>query len=205
MVLQNSMEWPEEFSAIATAGFYVALRIGFAFPVDEKNEFPTDWVEYYTRNGLMLRDPVVHWAYANAGWIRWRDLESSDSDGILGKASDFGLKYGTVISCSTGGDDAQRSYGTFARADRDLSDEEISSLGHHLENLHDAALPPSNLTLAELEALKLVKEGLRLKEIAYQLGVSEGAIKQRLSGAKRKLGAKTNTHAASLAVMYRMI
>ena len=198
-------QWPDAFPQIGTAGYYVALRIGFAFPLEEKNELPADWIDHYTRNGLMLRDPAVQWAYSNAGSVRWSTLEQTDSTGILSKAAEFGLKYGVVVCCVPENPKAQRSYGTFTRNDREITDDEIGTLSQHLSDLHRQALPPSNLTAAELEALDLVKEGLRLKEIAFQLGISEGAVKQRLAGAKRKLGAKTNTHAASLAVMFRMI
>ena len=37
----------------------------------------------------------------------------------------------------------------------------------------------------------MVKDGKRLKQIAHELGVSEGAVKQRLKNAKTKLGAAT--------------
>lgn len=198
-------QWPEDFAVIGTAGYYVALRIGFAFPMEEKNAFPTDWVNHYTRNGLMLRDPAVQWAYANNGSARWGELEQTDSTHVLEKAADFGLKYGVVVSCVPESSGSLRSYGTFARSDREITDPEIEILRQNMATLHQLADPPTNLTAAELEALELVKEGLRLKEIAFDLGVSEGAIKQRLAGAKRKLGAKTSTHAASLAVMFRMI
>jgi len=197
--------WPSEFSLIANAGCYVALRLGFAFPVDERNEFPVEWVEYYTRNGLMLRDPVVRWVYENSGWARWSSLSESDNHGVLAKARRYGLNFGVVICCATKNPKEQRSYGTFARSDREFSREEISLLEFHLYHMHEISAPPTNLTNAELEALRLVKDGMRLKEIAYQIGVSEGAIKQRLAGAKRKLGARTNTHAASKAVEFRMI
>ncbi len=203
--LPINAQWPDEFSAIATAGYYVALRIGFAFPLDEINEFPDAWIQHYTRNGLMLQDPAVKWAYANSGFVRWSALEETDSTGVLAKAAEFGLKFGVVLSCTQEKLQDQRTYGTFARNDREFTDEEIETLAQSLKLIHDLADPPNNLTKAELEALDLVKEGLRLKEIAFRLGVSEGAIKQRLAGAKRKLGAKTNTHAASLAVMFRMI
>lgn len=53
--------------------------------------------------------------------------------------------------------------------------------------------PPTNLTKAELEALRMVKDGLLVKEIANILGVSEGAVKQRLRNAKSKLGAKNRS------------
>jgi len=197
--------WPAEFSSIATAGYYVALRLGFAFPVDERNEFPVEWVEYYTRNGLMLRDPIVKWAYENSGWARWSSLSKSDNQGVFSKARRYGLNFGVVVCFSTENPKEQRSYGTFSRSDREFSREEILLLEFHLHHMHDISAPPTNLTDAELEALRLVKEGMRLKEIAYQIGVSEGAIKQRLAGAKKKLGARTNTHAASKAVEFRMI
>ncbi len=198
-------EWPVEFASIAPAGYYVALRLGFAFPLDERNEFPAGWVSYYTRNGLMLRDPAVHWAYENTGSIKWSALGKRDAHKVLANARNYGLNFGVVVSYAAASPREQKSYGSFARSDRDFTPDEISLLTLLLRQMHDQATPPSNLTQAELEALKLVKEGLRLKEIAYQLGVSEGAIKQRLAGAKRKLGARTNSHAASRATIFRMI
>jgi len=198
-------DWPAEFTTIANAGHYVALRIGFAFPVDERNEFPAGWVDFYTQNGLMLFDPAVRWVYENAGAVRWSALNIDDPRGVLATAETFGLRFGVVISCMQDDEEGQRSYGTFARHDRELTDSEIETLATHLSKLHSAARPPTNLTVAELEALSLVKDGLRLKEIAFRLGVSEGAIKQRLTGAKKKLGAKTNTQAASRAVEFRLI
>ena len=54
-------------------------------------------------------------------------------------------------------------------------------------------------------ALGMVRDGLLLKEIANALGVSEGAIKQRLKNAKKKLGAKTSTQAAATAAQHGLI
>lgn len=197
--------WPSEFQAIASAGYYVALRIGFAFPTDERNEFPESWIDFYTHNGLMLFDPSVRWVYENFGAIRWSEIEIDDPRNVLMKASTFGLNYGVVVCCTSDDSDGLRTYGSFARQDREIFDDEILILSNCLTNLHVGATPPTNLTTAELEALQLVVEGLRLKEIAYRLGVSEGAIKQRLNGAKKKLGARTNTQAASMAVEYRLL
>ena len=182
----------------------MALRIGFAFPMDESNKFPKKWIDYYTKNGLMLFDPVVRWVYGNTGSCRWSDIDLPDPRDVLPQAAKFGMNFGAVICV---GDDpsGQRTYGTFARTDRQLTDSEIALLFDDLKRLHNNSGAPTNLTNAELEALTLVKEGLRLKEIAYRLGVSEGAIKQRLNGAKKKLGARTNTQAASMAVEFRLL
>ena len=75
----------------------------------------------------------------------------------------------------------------------------------YVKRRHAEMAPPKNLTMAELEALGMVKDGKRLKEIAFDLGVTEGAVKQRLKNAKTKLGAKTGTQAAALASQYGLI
>ena len=98
-----------------------------------------------------------------------------------------------------------RSFGSFLRDDREYQDDEITRLHAHVEHLHHDREPPTNLTQAELEALRMVKDGLRLKQIAHELGVTEGAVKQRLKNAKLKLGAATGTQAATLARGYGLI
>ena len=70
---------------------------------------------------------------------------------------------------------------------------------------HAALSPPTNLTEAELEALRMARGGMLLKEIAHQLGVSEGAIKQRLKSAKVKLDARNSTHAIAKATQFGLI
>jgi len=51
----------------------------------------------------------------------------------------------------------------------------------------------------------MVREGLRLKQIAHDLGVSEGAVKQRLKNAKSKLGANTSAQAAAMVADFGLI
>ena len=200
----NSAVMPE-LSRLAPAGFYVALRVGFAFPVEEQNEFPEAWIQRYTERGLMLQDPVMHWVYANSGATRWSAIESEDVRGVLPQAAMYGLKYGAVVCCVDNDRAAQRSFGSFARSDREFLDCEINDLVRAMHSLHAAMTPPSNLTNAELEALRMVKNGLLMKEIANLLGVSEGAVKQRLKNAKTKLKAKTSTHAATMATSFGLI
>lgn len=195
----------EHIAQLASAGYYISLRIGFAVPVEEINALPPDWVRHYTENRYMMFDPVVHWVYANVGSIRWSALAQNDPRRILSQAKSFGMPYGVAISVFDGNKQGQRSYGTFARADREFEALEIRVLQAYLARRHKEMAPPTNLTDAELEALDMVRRGLRLKEIAFELGVSEGAIKQRLKNAKLKLGAKTGSQAASLAFQYGLI
>ncbi|MFO8126087.1 autoinducer binding domain-containing protein [Yoonia sp.] len=196
---------PDEIGQLAPSGYYVALRIGFAFPMEEVNAFPPEWIMHYTKQRFMLFDPVVKWAYANVGAIRWSELTDDDPKRIIAQAQTFGMRYGVTVSVFDSNADAQRSYATFARSDREYTDLEVKLLLAYLTRRHSETAPPTNLTKAELEALGMVKDGKRLKEIAFELSVSEGAVKQRLKNAKLKLGARTGTQAAALASQYGLI
>ncbi|MEY1555133.1 autoinducer binding domain-containing protein [Yoonia sp. R2331] len=195
----------EDVGQLAPAGYFIALRIGFAFPMEEVNALPPAWVEHYTRQRYMLFDPVVRWAYAHTGVVHWNDLSGDDPKGILDRAREHGLHHGITISVFDGNAEGQRSFGSFSRSDRPFIDMEIKLLEAFVHRRHREMAPPTNLTEAELSALRMVKEGMRLKQIAFELDVTEGAVKQRLKNAKGKLGAKTSTQAATMAAQYGII
>ena len=199
------MNDPIKLTDIAPAGHYLAVRVGFAFPMFEQNELPQEWVKTYTKQGLMLHDPVMKWVYSNAGSRRWSALEIDDPRNVLRQASEFSLNFGVAVSYLDEEKAGLRSFGSFARSDREFTDSEINDLSAQIQSLHNAKEPPQNLTNAEKEVLAMVKDGLLLKEMAAILGVSEGAIKQRLKNAKQKLGAKTSAHAAALSLEYGLI
>ena len=63
-----------QFRPLAPAGYYVAIRVGFAFPTFEHNQLPPDWVREYTISGMIVHDPVISWAYKHTGSARWSEL-----------------------------------------------------------------------------------------------------------------------------------
>jgi LuxR family transcriptional regulator len=190
---------PEDVELIANTGYYIALRVGFAFPLEEVNALPAAWVDHYTTHRFMLHDPVIRWIYGNTGAISWSGINLPDPMRVLDQAQTFGLRYGVAVACFDGNREGQRSFGTFARPDREFEQVEIDALYAYVLQRHRAKAPPTNLTNAELEALRMIKEGLRLKQVAHLLGISEGAVKQRLKNAKTKLGAQTSAQAAAMA------
>ncbi len=199
------LQSPEDVREIARNGYYIALRVGFAFPMEEVNALPAPWVEHYTTHRFMLHDPVIRWIYANTGAIRWSAINLPDPMRIIDQAQTFGLRYGVAVACFDGNREGQRSFGTFVRSDREFEEAEIIALQSYVVRLHHAKAPPTNLTKAELEALKMVKDGQRLKQIAFTLGVSEGAVKQRLKNAKTKLNAQTSAQAAAMVGEFGLI
>ena len=128
----------------------------------------------------------------------------ADPHQVRGHGAVFGLAHGAAVSVSTPKDKGKRSFGLFYRDDRDYREAELDTLWRIMQKLHVGADAEKGLTNAEVEALQMQAGGLRLREIATQLGISESAVKARLNNAKRKLGAKTLSQAASIAAARRI-
>lgn len=191
-----------DFTALAPAGFYLAVRVGFAFPEYEQNTLPRAWVYYYTRDALMLYDPVTRWMYENTGYTRWSEIGIDDPRNVLERAAEHGLTYGAAVCVLDSDRPGLRTFGSFCREDREFTEAEMAELEKRLRSLHNEDDLSSDLTDGEIEALKMIRDGLLMKEIAHELGVTESAVKQRLRNAKSKLEARTATHAVAIADRY---
>ncbi|MCA1776152.1 MAG: autoinducer binding domain-containing protein [Loktanella sp.] len=152
-----------EIKDIATAGFAVALHVGFNSPKLLFQTYPPKWLKEYSENGLVMNDPTVHWGFENTGLIRWSDLDDADATGVLRKAADHGLVYGLTWSTETQG---TRSIGSFARSDRDFLPAECEILQKLAQRLHDETV--------QLTALSdTTGEKLRQMSIRYTHSVEE--------------------------------
>ena len=180
--------------ALAPAGYYLGLRILFAFPAAEVNELPAAWLNLYARERYFLADPALRWSLDYNGAIRWRDLSGNDPARMTQVSADYGMRYGAVAAIRE--PSGLRSYGLFYRDDRDYSDAELEQLARFIAHRHRGVASTLQLTRAEIAVLKAIKQGERIKQIAHDFGVSEGAIKQRLRNARLKLDAATGAQAA---------
>ena len=148
-------EMKERIDRIADAGFYLALRVGFSFPEEELNALPSNWVEFYTANGLVVHDPALKWVYGNTGATRTCDIALPDPQQILGRARVFGLQHGAVVSVVTPSDRGRRSYGLFYRSREAFSDADLTSLQDMVRTLHAGNVSEPGLTAAEVEAVQM--------------------------------------------------
>ncbi len=121
-----------EMDDMCPLGFALALHIRFNAPTFLFQTFPENWAEAYARNGFVIRDPAVHWAFEATGFIRWRDLRERDSTGVIEQSRLYGLKYGFTVSIHN---DNSRSLAGFARGDRDFLDVEIQELMEKFQEL----------------------------------------------------------------------
>lgn len=192
----------EDLGKISPGGYYLALHIRFAAPLMMFQSYDPEWTDHYSKNAYALRDPIVAWGISRTGASRWSDIDIPDPFGIMKEASDFGLKFGVCVSC---GPMTSRTIASVARSDREFTDEEIAAVSGIVLHLHTETEPPDNLTHAEVEALQVIASGERYAAGAARLGISESALKARLTAARRKLFARTSAEAIQRAKDYRLL
>ncbi|GGE36596.1 helix-turn-helix transcriptional regulator [Actibacterium pelagium] len=187
---------------LAPAGYFLGLHIRFTSPLMSFTTYDPAWTEHYTNNGYVLRDPMTAWGFCTTGSTRWSNKKIPDPFGIFKEAASYGLRYGVTISC---GPISSRTIASLARADREFLDEEIEQIEHLVFRLHDITEPPQKLTKAQIEALKCIAEGDRYAAAAAKLGISESALKARLTSARQRLMSRTTAEAIQRAKDYGLI
>lgn len=193
-------ECKEMFATLAPAGFYAALRLGYFSPEEELNHFSPAWTDHYTINGLALHDPLMRWIYSGSGARRWSALDIPDPVGVLTAYQAYGMRFGAVVCVTANEERPRRTFGYFARSDREFTPAELSELEGLLRAAHfHEEEPEPSLTRAQTDALRLLSRGMRLKEIAHALDISESAVKARLKSAMARMDARTPVQAASIA------
>ena len=191
-----------ELGDLSPSGFSAGLHIRFASPLVYVKTYTPEWQKVYDENAYALRDPLVFWGLGVRGATRWSEIRLPDPFNIMGQARDFGLKFGVVVSW---GPINSRSIVGTARSDREFTQQEMDDIEDIVKALHEAAEPPTELTEAQVEALRLLAEGYRHTAAAAKLGISESALKARLSSARTRLGARTSAEALRKAREYRFL
>ncbi|WP_343081979.1 helix-turn-helix transcriptional regulator [Ostreiculturibacter nitratireducens] len=191
-----------ELGRIAPLGYFVGLHIRFTSPLMTFQTYDQAWLDHYTNNGYVLRDPMTAWGFSTTGSIRWSDSSLPDPFGLFKEAAAYGLKYGATISY---GPISSRTIASVARGDREFDDGEIARVEKIVHRLHDITEPPQELTKAQIEALKCIAGGDRHAAAAAKLGISESALKARLTSARQRLMARTTAEAIQRAKDARLL
>ncbi len=189
-------------SLLAPAGYFVGLHIRFTAPLFTFQTYDQAWLDHYTEQGFVLRDPMVAWGFSTEGHIRWSDPSLPDPFKLFAEAERFGLKYGVTLSC---GPIKSRTIASFSRSDREFTDDEIAECNRIIHRMHDMTEPPEELTKAQIDALRCIAGGDRHAAAAEKLGISESALKARITSARIRLMARTTAEAIQRAKDYRLI
>ena len=192
----------DQLNALAPMGYTVGLHIRFASPLVYRSSYPPAWTEVYNNNSYYLRDPLVFWGVGVEGTIRWSEIPLPDPFGVMKKAAQHGLSFGAVSSY---GPITSRSIVGISRSDREFTESELDRLKELTVQLHIEAKPPSELTKAQIEALRCLADGDRHAAAALKLGITESAFKARLLSARVRLEARTTSEAIRKAREYRLL
>ncbi|WP_439155752.1 autoinducer binding domain-containing protein [Yoonia sp.] len=138
-----------ELNELAIAGYALGFHIEYTTPKFVFQTYPKAWLDYYSSNGLIMRDPMVAWGFENTGTQRWSLLE--DPAGVMVMAADHGMNYGVVIAVASGD---SRSIGGFAHTDREFTDGEIEQMHRDVALIHEYTADTSALDPETVEHLK---------------------------------------------------
>ena len=181
-----------QLTLFAPGGYSIGLHIRFTSPLFMFQTYDQSWQDHYTENGYVLRDPMVAWGFSTTGTIRWSDRSLPDPFSLFKEAAKYGLLFGATIAC---GPIKSRTIASFSRADREFSDDEIAAIEAIVLRMHDMTEPPEELTKAQIEALRCIAGGDRIAAAAAKLGISESALKARITSARIRLMARTTAEA----------
>ena len=145
----------ETLTRLAPSGFAMAMHVRFTTPTYLFQTYPKAWIEHYSRNGLVMRDPTVLWGFENAGLIQWRDLVGNDPHNVIAGAAAHGMKHGFTYVMDAG---ESRSLTSYTRPDRDFTADEIAVICAHADAIHTDTASPQALsarTRADLHRLSI--------------------------------------------------
>jgi LuxR family transcriptional regulator, quorum-sensing system regulator SdiA len=191
-----------QIGLMAPAGYSIGLHIRFTSPLMMFQSYEQAWLDHYTERGYVLRDPMVAWGFSSEGCVRWSDPSLLDPFALFKEAARYGLHFGATVAC---GPIKSRTIASFSRSDREFTDVELATLTAKVARLHDMTEPPDHLTDAQIEALRCIAGGDRFAAAATKLGISESALKARITSARIRLMARTTAEAIQRAKDYRLI
>lgn len=118
-------------------GFAAAFQVSFMAPRYLFQTYDDEWMNYYSRMGVVMKDPAVRWGFSNDGIASWDELQQLDSAGVFAKAAEFGLNHWAVMATSESG---PKSIGAFSRLERPFTDAEREQLYADFRRLHHLTL-----------------------------------------------------------------
>lgn len=182
---------------IAPEGYNFGFHIRYSRPKLVRMTYATGWSERYAARSYILCDPAVIWPLIHDGACRWSEIDLPDPLGVMAAAAEHGYRHGVSVGTGAAG---SRSLGACARGDREFHDDEIAEIEEIVRSVHALLAEGGVLKPHQSDALRAFETGQTYDQICADLGISRTALKNRLSGARRALGVKTNAEAVRVAI-----
>ena len=125
----------ERLVELGPAGFAIAFHVRFTTASFQLQTYPTAWLEVYSKEGLVMQDPIVAFGFSDeTGVRRWSELPGAEDNPVLVRAAEHGLAHGAAVVVATG---ESRTMAGIARPDRAFDDAELAELEEIIQQLHD--------------------------------------------------------------------
>ena len=191
-----------KIAPIATAGYFLALRVRGSSPLMAFNTYPKPWVDHYMANGYVLRDPITTWSMTIGGTVRWSSPFLPDPFRVLKQAAEHGLTYGASIAHGPLG---SLTICSAARPDREFTDAEIAAMRSIVVGLHDRTALPKTLTDDQRAILAAMANETPPEAVAKTLGVTEIIARARYRQLCADLFAHSPAEAVQRARTYKLL
>ncbi|SMR81315.1 LuxR family transcriptional regulator [Aliiroseovarius halocynthiae] len=191
-----------EIEDLAPSGFSLLVNVSLRGYEHFECTYPISWQQEYEAKRYFVLDPILLWALFKTGDYRWSGVPIPDFRRFMRKAAEHGLKYGACFCRSSG---HHHSLISVSRADREYTEMEMLRISEIATELFMKLSRGDLFTNAELQVLQCLAHDLNVKESAAKIGVSESAVKERLSTCRKKLGCRTNYHLVALAMKKNLI
>jgi DNA-binding CsgD family transcriptional regulator len=183
------------------------------------NNFPPEWVRYYTRYKLEEIDPIVSYAMHKGGTFAWKEaaesfLLSSKQKKFLKMAANAGIYNGSFTPLRGPNNQiAGISLATSAKTPVPRGSADLIAAYcnhfytaykrfHYSDSIH---IDTVSLTAKEREILTLAARGKTDPEIGDILNISKHTVNTHLRNIFKKLETNTRVHAVSKALLIGLI
>lgn len=208
-LIPNFSGFREDISKIALTGFTLAINVRFTTPEIAYSTYPDAWIDLYLRNHHVVMDPIILWTSYNEGIRRWSEIglpaKLPLASRVLENAVHHGLKYGAVVALRNYQGGGRKCFMSVARADRELTDTELSDVEYLFSELVSRLSISSGLSPSEIEVLNYLAQGLTQDEIAMELNIQRVAVKKRIERARLQLQARNSAHAVAIAIQRNIV
>ncbi len=191
-----------QVESVAVSGFALLLNYTIHGPEFSQITYPKAWLDEYEIRRYYFTDPVFLFGVANDKNRRWSEIRLPDIRRIMKRARSHGLSFGAVFS---GSNRANKSMLSVARNDRELTDQEMGTIGALFDRLSRKVASSGTFTEAELSVVECAARGLSVSRTAELLEISDDAVKQRLMSARKRLGCDSNAQLVAQAVRKKWV
>jgi DNA-binding CsgD family transcriptional regulator len=180
--------------------------------------WPDRWAGFHRTSELIDRDPFVETLTLRTAPFTWTDLRADPAFSRAGvralkRAAAVGWTEGLIVpvrqaSGRIGVVGLAGNRGPIRPGEREYLTLISICLHSHVRTLvgrHGFALPPAGLTPREIDALRLVAQGMPDGAIGHALGIASSTAHEFVENAKRKMNVRSRAELAALAVSLAIV